>query len=111
MITVDGRAIGHVMIVRRGPAAFGFPIVIGQARWRGRGYGPRAIRRVLKIGFGRLGYRQARLEVRPENLRAIRAYASLGFRPAGTKAYRGNPFQPKVLVMTLARRDFVRRRR
>jgi len=105
LITVGGRVIGHVMIVRRGKNSFGFPIVIGEPKFRGRGYGSRAIRKILNIGFAKLGYREARLEVRPENARAIKTYAALGFKPTVTRSY-DNPYQPKVLVMTLSKEAF-----
>jgi len=106
LITVNGKVIGHVMIVRRGKNSFGFPIVIGEPKYRGRGYGSRAIRKILSIGFLKLGYKEARLEVRPENAGAIKVYASLGFRPIGTKTY-NNPYQPKVQVMAMSRAAFV----
>ena len=107
MITVDGRVIGHVRLMPRGRKAFGFPIVIGERRYRGRGYGSEAIRRMLRLGFGRLGYELSRIEVRPENVEAIRTYEALGFRSRGVKR-RKNPYQPRVLVMVLSRNDFLR---
>jgi len=106
LIVLDGKVIGHVMIVRRGKDSFGFPIVIGEAKYRGRGYGSRAIRKILNIGFFKLGYKEARLEVRPENTRAIKTYRSLGFKPIRIRSY-DNPYQPKVLVMVLAKDSFV----
>lgn len=105
MITVGGKTIGHVRLIRRGKNAFGFPIVIGDPKYRGRGYGSQAIKKALRIGFGKLGYGKAKLEVRPENTRAIRTYVSLGFRAAGMKYYK-NLFQSEVLVMTLDKREF-----
>jgi len=107
LITADGKVVGHVMLIRRGKNAFGFPIVIGESKYRGRGFGSQAIRKILRIGFEKLGYKKASLEVRPENLRAIRTYAALGFRSRGVRRRR-NQYQPRILVMTLSRRQYIR---
>ena len=60
-----------------------FGILIGEAEFRGRGYGTEATRLMLEVGFTCLGLHTILLSVFGYNERAIRAYLRAGFKPVG----------------------------
>ena len=51
---------------------------------QGRGLGPAAIRAVARWLIDELGHHRLTIDPAADNERAIRAYATLGFRPVGT---------------------------
>jgi diamine N-acetyltransferase len=63
-------------------AAF-FAITIGEAEYRGRGYGTEATRLVLDYAFTALGLQSVQLEVNEYNLAGLHAYRKAGFREVG----------------------------
>jgi diamine N-acetyltransferase len=68
---------------REGSADFG--IEIGEAAYRGRGYGTEATRLMLDYAFTGLGLHSVALETWEYNLAARRAYAKAGFRETGRR--------------------------
>ena len=62
-----------------------FGILIGEAQYRGRGYGTEATRLVLDYAFSALGLHNVMLQVLSTNERAIRAYRRAGFREIGRR--------------------------
>jgi RimJ/RimL family protein N-acetyltransferase len=61
----------------------GFGIEIGEADYRGRGYGTEAVRLTLDYAFTALGLHNISLETWEYNLAAQRAYTKAGFRELG----------------------------
>ena len=62
-----------------------FGIEIGEADYRGRGYGTEATRLILDYAFTALGLQSVALETWEYNLAARRAYANAGFRETGRR--------------------------
>jgi len=63
----------------------GFGIEIGEANYRGRGYGTEATRLTLDYAFTALGLHNVALETWEYNRAAQRAYAKAGFRETGRR--------------------------
>jgi diamine N-acetyltransferase len=63
----------------------GFGLEIGEADYRGRGYGTETIRLVLDYAFTALGLHNVSLETWEYNLAGQRAYAKAGFREIGRR--------------------------
>lgn len=61
-----------------------FAIILGPA-FQGRGYGPEAIRLMLRYGFDEMGLHRIQLGVWAYNDRAIAAYRKCGFREEGRR--------------------------
>ena len=101
IIQTKDRVIGHIALIRKNTDVFEITIVIGEKDYWGKGFGKEAIRRALKIGFGNLGYKKAYLEVRPENIRAIKVYEACGFIQKGFKKYPRNIHLSITLKMVL----------
>lgn len=79
----DRRIIGSLTlreIVGRRSARLG--ITIG-ADFVSQGYGTEALHLFLDYFFGEMGFERMDLDVAATNLRAVRTYRSLGFRPVG----------------------------
>jgi aminoglycoside 6'-N-acetyltransferase-1b len=95
------KAIGHIALTHKTKDSFEIQIVIGEKKFWGKGFGTEAIKKALNIAFDKLGYSKAYLEVRPENIRAIKAYKSCGFIKKGLKKYSKNKYQPVTLKMIL----------
>ncbi|PIT88517.1 MAG: hypothetical protein COU29_01910 [Candidatus Magasanikbacteria bacterium CG10_big_fil_rev_8_21_14_0_10_36_32] len=101
IIQYEGKAIGHLALMHKNLDTFEITIVIGEKEYWNKGFGTKAIKKALLLGFGKLGYSKSCLEVRPENIRAIKAYASCGFVEKGLKKYPENRCQPVTLKMVL----------
>lgn len=100
-LVVRGRdVIGHATLVKRRGGWYETQIIIGEKRNWGKGYGADAIRQLVARAK-RNGITNIFLEVRPENLRAIRAYEKSGFRKAGMKYYPANTHLPQTVRMVL----------
>lgn len=95
------KVIGHVALTHKSKEAFEIQIVIGEKKYWGKGFGSEAIKKAVRIAFEKLGYSKASLEVRPENIRAIKAYESCGFVKNGFKKYPKNKYQSVTLKMVL----------
>ena len=107
LILLDKKPIGNISLSRKNKSTFECHIVIGEKKYRGKGFGREALKLALSIAFNKLGYRHADLEVRPDNERAIKTYKSIGFVEGGIKKYPKNKFQPMVLKMTLSKGRFI----
>ncbi len=93
VIEIDGQAIGFIQAYRLGdhldyqrqldvdPEAVATDLFIGEAAWRGRGWGTAVLRAFLdRIVFGEFGTWLAVIAPEPANARAIHVYGRLGFR-------------------------------
>lgn len=101
MIVNYEKIIGHISLARKNQTTFEINIVIGEKKYQGRGLGTMAIKKAVDIGFHKMGYKKAYLEVRLDNLRAIRTYEKCGFADSGLKIYKDNKNQPVVKKMIL----------
>lgn len=95
------KVIGHIALNHKSAGTCEIQIVIGEKKFWGKGYGRAAINKALSVAFTKLGYVKIILEVRPENIRAIKAYESCGFVKIGFKKYPNNKNQPITLKMSL----------
>ena len=100
IITLSGKVIGHISLAKRKNNWHEIQIVIGEKKYWGKGYGSRAIK-LLTRKAKRLGISKIYLEVRPTNIRAIRAYERCGFRKVKIVLYSKNKYLPKILKMEL----------
>lgn len=103
IIKFDDKTIGHLALMHKNLKSFEITIVIGEKEHWGKGFGTEAIKKVLPLGFNKLGYSKAYLEVRPENIRAIKTYEHCGFVKKGLKKYPENKHQPVILRMVLSK--------
>jgi RimJ/RimL family protein N-acetyltransferase len=101
IIQYEKKAIGHLALIHKKSDTFEITIVIGEKEFWNKGIGKKAIKKALLLGFSKLGYSKSYLEVRPENIRAIKAYESCGFVKKGLKKYPENKYQPVTLKMVL----------
>ena len=100
MITVGEKTIGHITLAKRRNDWYETQIVIGEKKYWGKGYGPKAIK--LLIGKAKkFGISKIYLEVRPTNIRAIRAYKKCGFQKVRIVKYPKNKYLPETLRMEL----------
>lgn len=102
IITLNKKAIGHISLVKRSNKWHETQIVIGEKKYWNKGCGTKAIQILIKK-VGRLGISKIFLEVRPTNLRAIKAYEKCGFVKAGIKKYPKNKYLPETLRMEFKR--------
>lgn len=82
-----------------------FGIAIGEAEYRGRGYGTEATRLVLDYAFNALGLHSVMLGVFEWNVAAIRVYLKVGFKEIGRQRqskYMGGRFWDAILMDCLA---------
>jgi len=100
MIAVGEKTVGHISLVKRRNNWYETQIIIGEKSYWGKGHGTRAIKLLVKKGRS-LKLSKIYLEVRPSNIRAIRAYEHSGFRKVGTTLYPENKYLPKTLRMHL----------
>lgn len=98
LIHLDKKVLGHVSLVKRSNGWYETQIVIGEKKYWGKGYGSKTIQ-ILVNKAKRIGISKIFLEVRPHNLRAIKAYEKCGFVKSGVKKYPKNKFLPEVLRM------------
>lgn len=100
IITLDKKAIGHISLAKRKNNWYETQIVIGEKKYWGRGYGSKAIK-ILIQKTKCLKISKIYLEVRPTNIRAIRAYENCGFQKTKIVLYPKNKYLPKTLRMEL----------
>lgn len=98
MITVGKKVIGHISLVRRGNDWYETQIIIGERENWNKGYGTKAIQLLIRR-TRHLGISKIYLEVRPDNVRAIKAYEKCGFIKARVKKYPKNDYLPETLKM------------
>jgi RimJ/RimL family protein N-acetyltransferase len=84
-------------------------IGIGDARYRGKGYGTDAVRLLLNYAFQELNLYRVGLDVITDNVRAIRSYEKAGFRREGEM--RANVLRDGVrvgrLIMGILREEWL----
>ena len=83
-------------------------ILIGEKDYQGRGFGPDAVRTMLKFAFDELNLHRVELDVMAFNTRAIRCYEKVGFRHEGIRResfFRGGKYHD-LHVMAVLRKDF-----
>ena len=100
IITLNGKVIGHISLTKRKNNWHEIQIVIGEKKYWGKGHGSRAIKLLMRKAKC-LGISKIYLEVRPTNIRAIRAYECCGFRKVKIISYPKNKYLPKTLKMEL----------
>lgn len=100
IILFGKKAIGHIALSHKSKNISEIHIIIGEAKYRGKGLGTEAIKKAVQIAFDELGYNRIILEVRPDNKRAIHAYKKSGFVEGKLKKYSGTK-QPTTLLMSL----------
>lgn len=105
ILLLNNKVIGHLSLSHKNNKISELHIIIGEEKYRGKGYGLKAIEEATKIAFNKLGYKQIYLEVRPNNRHAIDTYKKSGFIAVGFKKYPNNKFQPLVLKMILSKND------
>jgi RimJ/RimL family protein N-acetyltransferase len=84
--TADRRVIGHIElngIDFRNKSATVCRVLVGEPSLRRRGAGLQMVRKVLEIGFDRLGLHRIDLVVFDFNRAAIKCYEKAGFRKEG----------------------------
>jgi len=100
IIIANSKTIGHISLVKRRNSWHETQIVIGEKQYWGRGYGPKAVKLLMRKAK-KLGISKIYLEVRPTNIRAIQAYEHCGFQKVRTKRYPQNKHLPETLRMEL----------
>lgn len=103
MIMFGKEAIGHIALIHTNAKTCEIQIVIGEKQYWGKGLGTAALKKALSLAFSKFGYSKATLEVRPENIRAIKTYESCGFMRNGLKKYPKNKHQPVTLKMSISK--------
>ncbi len=84
-VLIEGQIAGAVSAFDAGwpPGAYvGLAIALGDA-WQNRGLGPEVLSLVIAHVAGERGVHRFSIDPAAANLRAIRAYEKLGFRPVG----------------------------
>jgi len=84
-IEVDGEVVGWIQYVEENEPDYrhaGVDLALGD-RARDRGLGPDAIRAIARYLFEERGHHRLTIDPSAANLRAIRAYESVGFRRVG----------------------------
>jgi len=100
MITLNQKTIGHISLNMRKDNWHETQIIIGEKKYWGKGYGTEAIKQLIEKAKSK-GISKIYLEVRPNNLRAIRAYEKCGFQKAEFKRYPKNKYLSLTLRMEL----------
>lgn len=100
IIIANRRVIGYISLVQRKNGWHEIKIVIGEKNQQGKGYGTEAIRLLVRKAR-RAAIKKVYLEVRPDNLKAIRAYEKRDFQKVGIKKYPKNKYLPQTLKMVL----------
>jgi len=100
LIMFSDRVVGHINLNKIDEKVAELQIVIGEKAYWGKGIGYDAIKLVL-IEAKKHKFSNIIIEVRPENIRAIKLYEKSGFKSVRLKRYPDNHNQPEVLLMEL----------
>ncbi|MEL7500615.1 MAG: GNAT family N-acetyltransferase [Planctomycetota bacterium] len=99
--SASGEPIGQTSLYSIDPnqqtATFG-RFMIGESKFRGRGFGTESLALTCRIGFRQIDLQTITLEVKPENTIAIASYMSVGFTISETT--------PTTVSMILTSDDF-----
>jgi len=102
MIILNKKVIGHIALIKKRNKWYETTIIIGEKEYWNRGYGTEAIKQLVKKAKSK-GIVKIYLEVRPSNLRAIRAYEKCGFRRVRLIKHPKNKYLPLTLKMELTK--------
>ena len=102
VIMASSNIIGHISLSKRKDQWLETQIVIGEKDYWNQGYSSRAIKNLISK-IDRLT--KIYLEVRPDNLRAIKAYEKSGFKKVKLIKYPNNKYLPETLRMELVTDD------
>lgn len=111
IFTDDDDFIGEIsyrdMDVVAGSAVLG--ILIGNKSYWGKGYGTDAVRTMCRFLFQRFGLRRIQLDTWPGNVRALKAYAKVGFQVEGRlrEALRVNGQPMDQMILGLLRHELL----
>jgi len=100
LILLNTKVIGHISLAKRKNGWRETQIVIGDKKEWGKGYGTKAIQLVLSRAKKK-GITKIYLEVRPNNIGAIKAYEKCGFIAINIKNYPHNKNLSQTLRMEL----------
>jgi len=106
MIDVGDKTVGHLSLSKRENDWYETQIIIGNKEYRGMGYGSEAINQLIEKAQD-LSISRIYLEVRPDNLRAIKAYEKCGFQKKGIIHYPENKNQPETMRMELVNNTII----
>ena len=98
MIALEGRAIGHLALIKQGKGWYELQIIIGEKEHWGKGHGTEAVQQLLEKARED-AVTMIFLEVRPDNMRAIRSYEKCGFYHMNIVEHPENPDLPLTLRM------------
>ena len=84
----SGRFAGEIMLRNAGPPQVGGIGYVVHPRFRGRGYTTRALRLIVAWAFEVADFARLELGAKPGNVASLRAAASAGFDPDGTRERR-----------------------
>lgn len=99
VIALDKVVIGHISLCKREKDKYETQIIIGEKDYRGKGYGSKAIMLLINK-TKKLNISKIYLEVRPDNIHAIKAYKKCGFVEKGISPS-GDKNIPEILRMEL----------
>lgn len=102
LIRLGAIPIGHIALAKRRGGWYETQIIIGDRRFRNRGFGHVVIRTLLSRAK-REGITRIYLEVRPDNIRAIKTYKKAGFIPRRIIRHKSR-LLPRTLRMEYARK-------
>jgi len=100
IIMAGRKIIGHIALQKRKNGWYETQIIIGEKNYQGKGYGTKAINLLINKAK-QADIKKIYLEVRPNNIRAIKAYEKCGFKKTGIKKYPKNKYLPQTLKMVL----------
>jgi RimJ/RimL family protein N-acetyltransferase len=107
----DGRLIGFIALdnIHWNHSEARAVIGIGEREYRGKGYGPDAMRVLLRYAFTELNLHRVGLEVFGYNTRAIRAYEKVGFIHEGRqrRALHRDGEWADILFMGILKKEFI----
>lgn len=98
LITLSGKVIGHISLSKKHNGWHETQVIIGEQQYWNQGYGTKAIKSMV-LRAKKMNVSKIYLEVRPDNLRAIRAYEKSGFQKTIIEKYPKNKYLPKTLRM------------
>ena len=89
-----------------------FAIAIGEADFRGKGYGTEVARLTVAVGFEQFNFNRIWLTVNEENVGAVRAYEKAGFVKEGLMRQNGfaNGGYYNTYIMSILRDEYERAR-
>ena len=89
VIMLNRKAIGHIALAKRKNGWHETQIIIGEKEYWSKGYGTKAIQLLIKKAK-QFGVSKIYLEVRPNNIRAVKTYEKCGFKKSEIKKYPKN---------------------